>query len=296
MAKRTARTVEAIASFAENPEAIVQAGEMVDLRFPAGSQLSLRGAKLFCLLVQAAGSRIVDAGPHRLPLATLNATFHLTIPELEELIDELHGTLIKLQLKDSDGRKYTKSGPILSDVEREDVASAQAEVRFEFSHALRKAINNSTHWAVISRRAVLAFTSRYALRLYTVLSLRTGLRKATEQFLLDDLRELLGVPHGKLRRWQDIKVKVLEPAIAEINHLSGFHVGYTPVKRGRMIVGVTLVWGAKAEPDRVEAMKELERPKVGRKARREGRVEQVSDDESVEREALVSALHQAQRS
>jgi hypothetical protein len=64
------------------------------------------------------------------------------------------------------GRPYTKSGPILSDVEREPDDLDGAEVRFEFSPAMRQVIANSTHWAAVSRRAVMAFESRYSLRLY----------------------------------------------------------------------------------------------------------------------------------
>jgi hypothetical protein len=112
---------------------------------------------------------------------------------MEELIDELHTTTLRLKLTDAKGRRYTKSGPLLSDVEREDDDQAQAELGFEFSPAMRRVIANSTHWAVISRRAVMAFESRYALRLYTVLSLRAGLRKAAEEFTVEDLSSTLYV-------------------------------------------------------------------------------------------------------
>ena len=264
------------------------------MRFPAGGRMSLRGAKLFHLLVQSAGVDVTEQKTHRITLAALNETFHLAVPELIELIDELHTTTLKLKLTDSKGRSYTKSGPILSDVEREDEDQQQAEVRFEFSPALRKAISNSTHWAVISKRAVLAFESRYALRLYTVLSLRAGLRKTSEDFTIDELREVLGVPTGKLKDWKNLRMRAVDPAMAEINHLAGFHAGYVPIKRGRKVVGVTLTWGQKDQAARVEAMKELDRPKVGRKERREGRVERLMEEqanrEGLQREELATAL------
>lgn len=267
---------------------------MIDMRFPAGGRMSLRGAKLFHLLVQSAGIDIAEQKTHRITLAALNETFHLAAPELIELIDELHTTALKLKLTDSKGRSYTKSGPILSDVEREDEDQPQAEVRFEFSSALRKAISNSTHWAVISKRAVLAFESRYALRLYTVLSLRAGLRKTSEDFTIDELREVLGVPAGKLTVWKNLRRRALEPAMAEINQLAGFHAGFVPLHKGRKVVGVTLTWGQKDQAARVEAMKELDRPKVGRKERREGRVERLMEEqanrEGLQREELATAL------
>ena len=281
------RTTDAIKSYRSHPDAIVQAGEVVEMRFPSGGRMSLRGGKLFHLLIQMAGVRITDAVQHKVTLAALNETFHCSVPELEELVEELHTTTLRLHLTDNTGRRFTKSGPLLSDVEREDDDQTQAELRFEFSPAMRKAISNSTHWAVISRRAVMSFESRYALRLYTLLCLRSGLRKVSEEFSLDDLREIMGVPEGKLARWQDLKTWAIEPAVAEVSHLSGIHVTYAPLRRGRRIIGINLAWGVKDEAGRVEAMKELDRPKVGRKARRSGTVETIED---VERAQLAEDL------
>ena len=133
----------------------------------------------------------------------------------------------------------------------------------------------------------MSFESRYALRLYTLLCLRSGLRKVSEEFSLEDLREIMGVPEGKLARWQDLKTWAIEPAVAEVSHLSGLHVTYAPLRRGRRITGVNLAWGVKDEAGRVEAMKELDRPKVGRKARRSGTVEAIED---VERAQLAEDL------
>lgn len=297
MSEQPPRTLDAIRNFRDHPDAIVEAGEMIDMRFPTGGKMSLRGAKLFHLLVQTAGVNVAEPGPHRITLAALNDTFHLSVDELIDLVDELHTTTLKLKLTDSKGRRYTKSGPILSDVEREDEEQRQAEVRYEFSPALRKAISNSTHWAVISKRAVLAFESRYALRLYTVLSLRAGLRKTSEDYTIDELREVLGVPSRKLKDWKNLRMRAVEPAMAEINHLAGFYAGFVPIKRGRKVVGVTLTWGQKDHVARIEAMKELERPKTGRKVRREGRVERLIDEqadmEGRLREELATALTSA---
>jgi Initiator Replication protein len=286
-------TLKAIGAHCENPDAIVKAGELLDMHFPAGGRMTLRGAKLFHLLVQAAGVRIADPVQYRIALADLNQSFHVAVPELAQLIKEMQSTEIELRLTDSRGRTFTKTGMILSDVEREHEGQPQAEVRYEFSPALRRAVANSSHWAVISRRAVLAFESKYALRLYGILSLRAGLRKAAQDFALEDLRELLGVPTGKLPRWKDFRAYVLDRALAEINQLAGFHAGYVPITRGRRVVGVALTWGVKDHAARVEAMKELDRPKVGRKARREGSAAWITDAEDQAREKLALALAEA---
>ena len=270
--------IDALRMHRDDPNAIIAAGELVDMRFANGNALSLRAAKLFCLLIQEAGVAVVESRQHRLPYSVLNETFHKSRDELVEAILELHTTTISVELVATDGRAFTKSGPILSDVEREADDLLDAEIRFEFSPALRRVIASSTHWAAISRRAVLAFESKYALRLYMFLSLRAGLRKTSEDMELADLRALLGIPANKLQRWPDFRRFALEPAVAEINHLAGFRAGFIAVKRGRGISAVRLTWGAKGPVELVDAHRELERPRVGRTARRDGLVESLAEE------------------
>lgn len=283
------RTLDAVKMTRSDPDAIVAAGELVDLRFVSGNSLSLRAAKLFCLLIQEAGIAVADQVQHRVPYSVLNETFHRSRDELAEAIAELHSTVVSVRLVSRKGRPYTKSGPILSDVEREPDDLDDAEIRFEFSPTLRRVIADSTHWASISRRAVLSFESRYSLRLYLWLSLRANLRKTSEEIALDDLRELLGVPTYALPRWQDVKRRALDPAIAEINQLAGFRAAYDPVKHGRRVVGVRLAWGLKARDELAEAHRELERPRVGRKARRAGLVETIAQERHRLAESLANA-------
>jgi hypothetical protein len=287
MAKLT--TLDAVRMNRASADIIVAAGELVDLRFVSGNTLSLRAAKLFCLLIREAGVTVADQVQHRIPHSVLNETFHLSRHELVEAVMELHSTVVSVQLVSRQGRAYTKSGPILSDIEREPDDLHDAEIRFEFSPALRRVIANSTHWASISRRAVLSFESRYSLRLYLFLSLRANLRKVSEDIALDDLRALLGLSGDTMSRWQDMRRFVLDRAVAEINHLAGFHAAYEPIKRGRAIVGVRLAWGLKDRAGLVKAHKELDRPRIGRKARRAGLVETIAQERHRMAESLANA-------
>lgn len=67
-------------------------------------------------------------------------------------------------------------------------------------------------------------------------------------------------------------------------------VGYTPLRSGRKVVGVRFTWGQKDHAARVQALKELEASKVGRKARREGQVELIAKAERIERQEIALAL------
>ena len=47
---------------------------------------------------------------------------------------------------------------------------------------------------------------------------------------------------------------------------------------GRGVAAVKLTWGRKDLPELIEAQKELDRPRVGRTARREDKVEAIADE------------------
>lgn len=288
MAQKT--LLDIVRSNRDNPDAIIAAGELVDMRFKSGSSMSLRAAKLFCLLVQEAGVHIADDKQHRVPYSVINESFHRSRHELVEAIDELHSTTISIQVKPKDRPSYTKSGSILSDVEREDDDHLDAEIRFEFSKAVRRGVSDSSHWANLSRRAVLAFESKFSLRLYMFLSLRAGLRKTGEDFTVEDIREIFGLAPGTFTRWQDLRRFVIEKALSEVNHLAGFTADYIPIKRGRKVAGIRLVWGRKEGSELIESFKELERHRAGRRARRESNVEVIAQENAALRHSIASSL------
>lgn len=288
------KTLEVAADRSASIDDMVTAGELLDMRFqPGRSALSLRAGKLLHTLIAEAGP---DAGlpkPHRISLARLNYKHHLSRDEVLETVRELFTVTVQLQVLNAKGNKAVKIGPLLSDIERDEDDSG--EFRYELSPVLRTALKNSNHWAVLSRRAVMSFQSRYSLRLYELISRRVGLEKvASEKFSIDDLRSLFGVPLNKLPRWQDLKIKVIEPAIEEVSHLTGLSVKYEPFKSARSVVGIVLIWREKDHADRVKAARELDRSSVGRAARRSGIVEAVVDQApSADLAAALASLGQS---
>jgi hypothetical protein len=279
MAKPAILITRALADRANQADALIASGPVVNLRFRHGQKaLSLRAAKLFHLLVKQAGARLTDDTKHTLRLTDLRAVAHLAQAELIDTIRELQTTLVEIVIAEpsesGEKRLATISGPMLDHVKRDH--DDAGDVAFRFSETMRLVMANSDHWAVISKRAVLAFESRYALRLYEILALRQGLHhKTSEVFPLDDLRLRLGVSAGTLGRWQDIKRRALEPAIAEVNHLSGLSVRCQAILRGRAVVAVKLAWREKDAHARQAVARELGASRVGRRARRAGTVEMV---------------------
>ena len=275
-------TLQALRDRSHKSTELVAAGELVELRFPTGQKtLSARASKLFHLLVHSAADRAGRDEMHRVPIAWLRSTGlkNMTVEEFVECVRELASVTVDVEVRGEDEadrgvrQPHVKTGAFLSHIER-DLDAERGELLFEFSRTMRFILRRSAYWAVLDRQATLAFESRYAIRLYELMSLRSGLeRREAETFEINELRARLGVPEGRLMRWVHLRQKALEPAVGEVNHISPLHVSWTPVKEGRAVRGVRFEWAMKSTAERARARRELLNSRAGRRARRDGTVE-----------------------
>ena len=271
---------QALADRADRPDDLVAAGRQADMIFLPGQRaLGLRASKLWHLLVKLVGVDLAAEGMHTIPLADLyeEGIGHMTHKERVKALRELQTTLVEITVPSPKikGKPRKISGALLAHVERDE--DDRGDLVIEFSRTMRSVFADSPHWAVLSKRAVMACESRYSLRLFEIVALRANLDHVTwEKFELDDLRARLGVPEGKLTTWSNLRVSALDPAIAEVNQLAGFTVRYEPIKHGRTVVAIKLHWAKKPVQALKATKKELDSPKLGRKARRDGATETVA--------------------
>jgi hypothetical protein len=88
---------------------------------------------------------------------------------------------------------------------------------------------------------------------------------------VEELREVMGVPKGVYRDWCGIREKVIEPAIAAVNQIADFVASYRLEHGPRnKVMAVELWFRPKPPAERNAAAAELNRSRVGRKARRLG--------------------------
>jgi len=116
------------------------------------------------------------------------------------------------------------------------------------------------------------------VKLYELVERRRNLAfKQEDEFTIEQFRELINVPEGKLARYPDLKKHAIEPALAEINFVCDYMVYVQPSAYGarRKVEKLKLMWMAKTTSERVAARAEAERHRAGRKARREGTVQNV---------------------
>jgi plasmid replication initiation protein len=76
---------------------------------------------------------------------------------------------------------------------------------------------------------------------------------------LDELRRVLSIPDGVLTKWFDVKRKVLDQAVKEINELTDITVKYTPIKKGRSVEEIQFNIFPKNEIEKIKAQNMIER-------------------------------------
>ena len=288
MAKQPTPTLTVIRAARDRDDEMIVAGEVAEIRFPKGDGLSLLASKLFVQLLDVAGADVAEDRTHRATLESLNWS-HRELGEIEEAIYELHATTVTLFTK---GERY--SGAVLAEARR-PADTTQGEIHWRFSRPFQAVVRNSHHWAAISARAVLAMDCKYSPWLYQLAALHAGRKRVSEDWDLADLRERLGANARSLQRWPDFKRYVLEPACAEINHLTGIGVAWEPIKHGRRVMGVRLSTWRKSREELSAASAELARHRAGRKARREELVERLVAERAAwsrEAEAKLADLHE----
>ncbi len=259
-----------------NGDEFAKARELIEIRGTGG--LSLQDRRIINVLYANAGPRLCDDVKHVIGIAELRGT-HKGGERVKDSVIRLMTKLVQVPTKDGDGKPATKFVAILSDTTvSDDDSNPNGQVVYSFSPGMRDIIKDSTLWGRVRSAVVFAFTSKYALGLYELITARINLKHVwQEEFSVDDLRALLGVPEGKLTRIPNLLQRVIQPAALEVNGLADFGVKIEPVRKGGpkrgLVTGFRLAWWRKDIPELQAAYSELKRAKVGRMARLQKTVE-----------------------
>jgi len=214
-----------------------------------------------------------------LPMAAIRPSKHESNDRLRDCLERLMRVVVQVPLPDArTGEARVVLTPLFEFFDLPaDEGTVGAVVRFGVPKKLRPVLERSNRWGRIKAEVVCAMTSKYAMALYELVQLRSGLDRCIEHFSLERFRDLLGVPPGKLTRGPDFERRVIEPALLEVNGLSdmGVKIQLTRVHPRAPVTGVTLAWWRKEGDEFRAAYAERRRSKLGRMARLRGEVEVI---------------------
>lgn len=238
---------------------------------------SLAALKLMHLMIATASGRMADEVQHEIRLSAIRRIDGMKNHDrtsLTPLFQELRAAVLT---HDDPQKKRVVVGGLLDEatVDYREEASGDLVLYWWFARTFRRMAAESNHWAILDRQTVYHLSSKYSVLLFQHISSLTGLEHVqSKTFNVSELRAVLGVPEGKLARFSNLNTWAIKPAIAEINQLSRLTLSATPKKIGRTVDSVTIAWEEKTDPAAMR--RELNRPKIGRKARRDGSAETVA--------------------
>ena len=237
---------------------------------------SAEALKLMHLLIGRASGRMADDVRHELRLADIKKIDGMrnhSRTTLRKLFVELSGAVMVFD--DTEAQCEIIGGFLdRAKLDYRHEVSDDLLVAWWFGGAFREMAEKSCHWAILDRQTVFALSSKYSILLFQHIASMVNFDHVTSKtFTVAELRSVLGVPDGKMPRWNDVNRFALKPAIAEVNQTSRLTLTATPHKIGRTVAKVKIAWEEKPQEAKQEAKRELDRPKVGRKARRDGTAE-----------------------
>ena len=264
MADSPYRTLDARPS----ADTLVKPGELVDV--VEVTPLTLADRRIYNLLLENAWDSIDKSVTHTIPKALLRGS-HNANDRIGASLERLMGAVVKVSVI-WDGEPAIERVQLLGG--NVETVRRDGMLEYEIPSRLRRIIANSTVFARLQREVMFALTSKYALTLYEMVQKRGNLRwRSSERFDLEQLRGVLGVPKGKLTTWSNLRLRAIDPAVAEVNALSDYVVEVAPIKTGRSVTHVELRWWKKDGAGQGAAARELAGASVGRAARVAGTVE-----------------------
>jgi hypothetical protein len=236
---------------------------------------SLRALKLMHLMIGVAGGRMADDTTHQMRLSDVkkidgmqNHTRQTIVP----LFAELRAATM---IHDDTAKMRVTIGGLLDEttVDYRHEVSGDILISWGFGRTFRRMAAESNHWAILDRQAVFHLGSKYSVLLFQHIASLQNLKHVTsKRFTVAEIRAVFGISDEKSSRFADLNRNIIIPAITEINSdLTRLRLTATYHKIGRTVAEVEIAWEAKEDLTKVKA--ELDRPKVGRKARRDGTAE-----------------------
>ena len=252
-------------------------GELVESEFETGS-LGAAARKAFALMLRKAGPEAYEDKTFVITKKELRGS-HKGNERIQTVMDELLRVIVRIRTTTSKGKPAVMSQALLASCVEEISEDGMSVVEFQFSDNFKRVLQRSDYYARVNLGVMLALQSRYALSLYDLGCLIINRQNRVYKMKVDELRRKLGVPDGSFKNFAEFRRDVLAKSKAEIDQLADFTVEWKEIRgsgRGRPVEAVKLMFHPKDLEDQKETARELDRPRVGRRARREGTVETIA--------------------
>jgi len=220
---------------------IVKPAELIDFKEVSGG-LTLADRRVYNLLLANAWDTIKEPVLHVIRLHELRSS-NQDNNRPRDSLQRLMKIVVSFDVEE-EGIKRTVLTQLLGPCKLDH--NPQGLAYYTFPEPIRAALGNSSVFARLRRDLLCQFRSKYALSLYEMAQKRINLAyKTSEDFTIDDIRKKLGVEKGLYSAYQSLNLRVLKPAVSEVNGISDIDCLFEPILEGRKTVGLRLSWRKK---------------------------------------------------
>lgn len=200
-----------------------------------------RDRKLWAFLVAAVWDDLGVIGIHEIRAAKINAVFDelggdTSSSWIWESAKRLSRTIVEWESGEDGKRLMGVSSMMSAEITKE--LRAAGILRFEISALLGRVIRNPCRFSRLRLHFMIGLSGKYTVTLYMLLESVANMDTPVLEVDMQQLRQWLKVPEGKLNRWVDIKRRAIEPALKQINdntETAGFTVAMEEIKQGRAV-------------------------------------------------------------
>lgn len=245
---------------------MIKPSETIDIVGVEG--LTLQDRRVWnALIANAFGPEMRDEDREfTINLADIRAN-HNSNERIEDNVEHLMTTIVRCRQANGSMTRFQ----LLGGNNMGDPMRPRGEMTYSFDKRLIDVLRDSVSFGKLEISVMAAFGSKYALAMYEHFSRRVNLKnKWMEEYTVDEFREVLGVGKGQLKAFGNFKQRAIAPALKEVNHWAQFQLSISYKKQGQRVSKIIVSWVWKDKDGRAKARQELEKSKIGRKARMSG--------------------------
>jgi hypothetical protein len=231
-----------------------------------------RDRKLWAFLVAAVWDDLLTTRVHEIRTAKINAVFleeggGTSTSWIWDSAERLIATRARWETG-PDGNRLKGIANLLSAAITTKEAKKTGFLRFEIPSMLCEVIRAPCRFSRLRLHFMIGLSGKYAVTLYMLLESVSNRQTPVLDVELNQLRQWLKVPEGKLNEWFDLKRFAISPALKQINdnpEAAGFSVVMDEFKEGRAVdrVRFTLTKTAgRLADEKALKPKALEQPKA----------------------------------
>jgi len=198
-----------------------------------------RDRKLWVFLLHAVFDELGEKPIHSLSVREINSVFRKLGGDhgtnwLWESAKRLAKTTVEWEYNLGDDRVMGVDNMFGAQVHKK--ARESGTLNFAFPQLLIPIIKDPSRFARLRVHFLLKLSGKYAVTLYEILEAFINRRDGQCRVSIEELRTWLKVPEGTYPTWKNFRLRVLDPALKQINDDpmgAGFSVTYEPIRKGR---------------------------------------------------------------